>query len=135
MLVFELPFRASLQDAKRNDSLLALHNQPSVVIRYASSERVSEGENCKKIATYSSICETLSVPNFHGAGKSSFDAFVNNSPLSHSDFKTTRTTSPKYFPLIYFSNLSREQDVKRCEIKVVMKMREFVCKVTLYDAS
>lgn len=58
-----------------------------------------------QIATYSSMCETLSVPNFHGAGKSSFDAFVNSSPLSQSDFRTTRTTSPKYFPLMYFSNL------------------------------
>lgn len=45
------------------------------------------------------------MPNFHGAGKSSFEAFVKSKPLSQSDLRTTRTTSPKYFPLMYFSNL------------------------------
>lgn len=59
----------------------------------------------QQIATYSSICETLSVPNFHGAGKSSFEAFVKSKLLSQRDFRTTRTTSPKYLPLMYFSNL------------------------------
>lgn len=70
----------------------------------------------EQIAAYSSICETISVPNFHGAGKSSFDAFENNKPFSTRDFMTTRTTSPKYFPLMYFSNLywkRRERERKR----------------------
>lgn len=61
------------------------------------------------------MCETLSVPNFHGAGNSSFDAFEKSKPLSQSDFRTTRTTSPKYFPLMYFSNLLCERNISLWE--------------------
>jgi hypothetical protein len=59
------------------------------------------------------MAETLSVPNFHGAGNNSLEAFANNNPSSTRDFKTTRATSPKYFPLIYFSNLLFREEEKK----------------------
>jgi hypothetical protein len=81
-------------------------------------------KHAQQIATYSSICETLSVPNFHGAGNISFDAFANSKPFSTSDFITTRTTSPKYFPLMYFSNLLQEaEDEKKMKMKISFLMR------------
>lgn len=68
------------------------------------------------VSTYSSICETLSVPNFHGAGKICFGAFEKRRPLSHNDLRTTRITSPKYFPLMYFSKLKKENEIVSIEI-------------------
>lgn len=120
VLVFELLFNASLDGRKKGsfqncrcdkDSLLAIYNHPfHCHMIHIMETRIGRKDTMENVSTYSSICETLSEPNFHGAGKSCFDAFDKRSSLSHSDFRTTRTTSPKYFPLMYFSNLKSKNE-------------------------
>jgi hypothetical protein len=80
----------------------------------SNKEKKVTGNERKKgqISTYSSMCDTLSVPNFHGAGNSSFDAFENSKPFSTKSRKTTRHTydikkicvnrSRKFMLLMYF---------------------------------
>lgn len=103
--------RADNQTRWNSDRCIIISSSQSLFQLSCDMHLEARSNDEHQIATYSSICETLSVPNFHGAGKSSFDAFVKRSPLSHSDFRTTRTTSPKYFPLMYFSNLQSRRFV------------------------
>lgn len=104
-------FKGSLTDSSQ--TMIIYQNFPKSVWHLSRMTDIEQSHSSKQSfklqgVTYFSIADTFSVSNFQLVGNW-LGAFWKRYPSAIKSRNTTRATSPKYFPLMYFSNLHKRK--------------------------